>query len=749
MGAGDDYRSARTRQRASAYRQPPSLRARVTPPKRWRRLLGIGLLVAVILGGGTLTYILWTLRDMPDPGQKPSFARSITLYDHNGQQIAQIKSGGGYYQELSLQQMGRWNPVAILAAEDKNFYNHGPIDWGAWVRAGGRDLLHGSLSEGGSTITQQVVNISLNGSAHQRSIFWKMQEAVLASGLEQKYSKDQILEMYLNRVFYGHNAYGIGAASQVFFGLQASQLDPAQAAFLAGLVRGPGFYDPELHYAYSKARQEYVLGQMVAMGKLTSQQAADAKKENIQAELKYLPLNNTTNAPHFLNYVMSQLESKVGASAVQGGDLKVYTTLDAGLQQQAVDAVQHGMNQRPLSVDGVNNAALLAADPTTGAILAWVGSADFNNAAIGGQFDVVADGRRQPGSSYKPYVYAAALKDQKITLASVIPDNRYNYPGTNQPVINWDGSYQGNITVRQALVRSRNVPAVKAGQMEGMDNVNNLAKAMGVTGNLLNVPSAAIGTSEISVMANVQGYQVFANQGKKMPLTAITKVVQGDNQVLFDQRPGSQDGQAQVLTPAQAYLITDVLKGYNSQWGLHWRPTMAGKSGTTGGAALNQHPDAWMMAYNPKIVIGTWAAKTSSDPNATNLYTAAFGTDVGSTITADFINGLPASITQVPWYSQPDGIVRGGGCPGQQQSGELFLAGTQQGAGCAQQPTPPPATVAPTPPPSTPTPQPTPTPFPVPSIGPTQIPITPTPTPRTSASPRGIPGNPGGRSGGG
>jgi membrane peptidoglycan carboxypeptidase len=716
MGAGDDYSSVRHRRRASAYRQQPNLRRRPAPPKRWRRLAGICLLLAVIVGGGTLTYVLFTLRDLPDPGQKPDFARSIELFDRNGKQVAQIKNGGGYYQELTLQQMGKWNPVAILAAEDKNFYNHGPIDYGAWVRAAGRDLLHGSLDEGGSTITQQVVNISINRSAHQRSVFWKMQEAVLATGLEQKYSKDQILEMYLNRVFYGHNAYGLGTASQVFFGLQASQLDAAQAAFLAGLVRGPGFYDPQLHYTYAKARQDYVLGQMVAMGKLTQQQATDASNENIQAQLKYLHLTNSTNAQHFADYVQSQLESQLGASVVQEGDLKVYTTLDADLQQKAVDAVQQGVAR--LGREGVDNGALLAADPATGEILAWVGSADYNNAAINGSFDGVTDPTRQPGSSYKAYVYEAALKDQKITLASTVPDDHYDYPGTNQPVVNWDGRYKGNVTVRQALVQSRNVPAVKVGQMEGMQNVNGLASSMGVTGTLKDVPSAAIGTSEISVLANVQGYQVFANQGKKVPLIPYTKVVQGDGQVLVQQQPGTQNGQSQVLSPAQSYLITDVLKDYNRQWGLGWRTQMAGKSGTTGGATADQHPDAWMMAYNPKIVIGTWGANTG--PGAAQRFTAAFGTDVGQFMTASFVNALPPAYQG--WYSLPDGLVRGGGCAGQQSGGELFLSGTQQGVGCpAQTPTP-----TPTPVPQTPVPAPTPSP---PNIGPTEVPITPPPPP--------------------
>ncbi|MBO0704854.1 MAG: penicillin-binding protein [Candidatus Dormibacteraeota bacterium] len=642
------------RARASAYRPRyvPDLSTTPAWLRDWRPLLGVSLLAIIIVVGSMLGYVLWTARDLPDPGRSPNFARSIQIYDRNGAEIANLSSSGAFYQQKKLDEVSPWAVKATLAAEDRTFYQHGPLDYGAIIRSAGHDAVKGGYTEGASTITQQVVTISVLNKA-DRTPMRKMQEAILATAMERKYSKDQILEMYLNRVFYGHNAYGIGAASKVFFDKDAKDLTPGQSAFLAGIINGPGYYDPMTQYERAKSRQAYVLDGMVEMGALTQQQAQQAAQENIAAELKFTPLGTSTLAPHFASYIEGQLENELGANAVQQGNFRVYTTLDSALQQKATQAVQKGVAS--LRGKRVDNGSLLAADPKTGEILAWVGSADYSNTQIGGQFDLVANGRRQPGSSFKPYTYEAALRDHKVNLSTVVPDRPYTYPGTDQPVLDWDNSYKGDTSVRTALVQSRNVPAVKVGQMEGTQNVINLAKQMGVTSPLDNVPSLAIGSSPITMLENVQGYQVFANQGTKVPLHGITKVTDASGKpVALPSQPAPQ----QVLTPAQSYLITDVLKNYQNQWDLGWNRQMAGKSGTTGGAELDQHPDAWMMGYNPNIVVGTWAGNTGPNGNGTSV--SAFGTDVGSSITRTFINSLPAQLNG--WYSQPPGLTRGGAC---------------------------------------------------------------------------------------
>ncbi|MGH7868892.1 MAG: transglycosylase domain-containing protein, partial [Candidatus Dormibacteraceae bacterium] len=302
-------------------------------PSNWQRLLLLGLSFAALLAGLFFIYAIWTLQELPDPGQRPAFTNTVELFDNAGQKLAQVTNGSQYYQALSGSEMGQSTQQATVAAEDRSYFHHGPIDYFALLRATASDVIHHSATQGASTITQQVVNISINDSRHQKSLSWKLQEAILATGLEQKYSKDQILQMYLNRVFYGHNAYGVGAAAMVFFGKPAGQLDTAQSAFLAGLVRGPSYYDPQTHFERAKERQIYVLNQMVRSGNITQTQADQAAQE--QLDLKYIPLNTQTDAPHFVDYVRGWLEQQpnLGPSVLQQGDLKIYTTLDSNLQK--------------------------------------------------------------------------------------------------------------------------------------------------------------------------------------------------------------------------------------------------------------------------------------------------------------------------------------------------------------------------------------------------------------------------------
>jgi membrane peptidoglycan carboxypeptidase len=669
--------------RASLYTQPPTSPRAPRGRRGLRWLAWVGL-IGVMVASTVMLYVFWTVKDLPDPGQAKILGGSVYVYDRNGQQIAQLNSNGEYYQVLTLQQMGRMGPLATLAAEDRTFYSHGPIDYASTTRAIGSDVLRRGTTQGGSTITQQLVKISLL--TPQQSVFRKMQEAVLATAMEGKYSKDKILEMYLNRVNYGHNAYGLGAATRVYFGatMTPDRLSPGQAAFLAGLINGPAYYDPQLYYDRAKQRQLYVLEGMVKMGALTQPQADQAAQENIQAELKFDQSFMKTQAPHFVTYVVGQAEKMLGADVVQQG-LAIYTTLDLGLQAKAQQSVTNGV--KALSREGVNNGDLLAANPKTGEILAFVGSADYYNTAIGGQTDRIEE-PRQPGSSFKPYTFEAALKDQKINLSTALQDTSAEaraIPGYGTtPPVDFDNSYMGNITARRSLLLSRNIPALQVGQMEGIDNVIGLAHSMGVQSKLNSVPSTAIGASEVTMLDQVQGYQVFANQGQLMPLMAITKIMGVHGDTLFQQAPGQQAPVAgqplrigNPISAADAFLVTDALKQYQSQWGLGWRPQMAGKSGTTGGANTGAtHPDAWMMGYNPNIVVGAWAGNTAA--NGRGRLVSTFGTEVGQRVLASFINGLPTTITSVPWYTPPAGITTGYGCGYR----EYYLTGASQTTGC-------------------------------------------------------------------
>ena len=618
--------------------------------------------------GASIVYANIALANLPSPGAEPVLARSIVVYDRNGQVLAERNQQGVYHVVLKLGEMGKNATNATLAAEDRDFYNHGALDFAGIVRAVIADTLAGRPVQGGSTISQQLVKIDLN--APQKSLTRKIREALVANELEKRYTKDQILELYLNRVYYGHGAYGIGAATKTYFGAdkQTKDLTPAQAAFLAGLIQAPSGNDPQTHYDQARNRQLDVLHSMVSAQMLSQAEADRAAKEDIQKELKFDTSFRATRAPHFVDYVVSRLEAMYGAAAVQQGGYSVYTTLDPAMQTQAEQSVAAGVGA--MASGGVNNGMMLAARTGTGEILAWVGSADFNNAAIGGQFDVIRS-PRQPGSSFKPYVYEAALHDHKISLASCLVDQPTDFNGY-QP-LDFDNSYMGPLSARQALVLSRNIPAVEVAQKEGITGVINMAQSMGIQTKLQPYLSTAIGGSEVTMLDHLQGYQVFANEGRKVPLMSITKITDASGQSLFEQKPGQQDGRQQVLSPAEAYLLTDTLKAYQGQWNLGWKQQMASKSGTSGAAKVGVHQDAWMMAYNHDLVVGGWAGNTGA--NGAGSPISAFGVDTGSTMLADFINNLPSGLNH--WYQQPTGLTS--------KNGELYLTGTENlSGGCSR-----------------------------------------------------------------
>src|SRR5438067_166952 len=344
--------------------------------------LGAGIaLIFVALG----SYTAWAIHDLPQPGHETVLARSIVVYDRTGKVIAERNPKGEFHVVLKLSDMGASNRAATLAAEDRDFYSHGAIDPGALARATAVDLATGAPVEGGSTITEQLVKIQLL--SPQKSIPRKLNEAFLAWILEHRYSKDQILEMYLNRVYYGHGAYGIGSAAKTYFGKDAKDLDVAQAALLAGLLPAPSAYDPQLHFDSAKSRQEYVLNAMTQMHAIGQDEADRAAREDLKSQLKYDTSYRQSRAPHFVDYVIERLEAEYGSASVQQGGLAVYTTLDPNLQALAERSVADGVQS--LTGMGVNNGDLLAVRPASGEVLAWVGSADYANADIGGQFDVV------------------------------------------------------------------------------------------------------------------------------------------------------------------------------------------------------------------------------------------------------------------------------------------------------------------------------------------------------------------------
>ncbi|MDQ6711284.1 MAG: penicillin-binding protein [Candidatus Dormibacteraeota bacterium] len=723
------------RRRASAAK-PAGWR----PPTNWTRkqwliaaAVAAGLVLLLVLG--TFAYALATL---PDPSKLDLTGGTITIVDRNNKFIEQRNSQGVRVTPVQLNDISPNLQKATVSVEDKHFYDHHGVDWGRVVKAGIIDVIARRPAQGASTITEQLAKVAILQSP-KKTILRKLREAMIATQLESKYQKNQILEMYLNSIYYGHHATGIEAASEVYFGVHAKDLTTGQASFLAGLPQGPSYYDPVLHRDRALERQAIVLQAMVNNGAITQDQADQAKNEKLTFVFKE---NRSSQAPHFVDFVFEQLERDYGPSTVAHGGFTVKTTLDLTLQKGADHAVQVGM--QTLGHLGADNGDLLAMDPKTGEILAMVGSADFFNNDIKGQFNVVT-GQRQPGSSFKPYAYEQAYKSRKLTMGNLLDDTARHY--ANGQFHDFDFRDMGLITGHRALLLSRNIPALQTMEKAGIGNVINLAHDMGITNQLKNEVTTAIGSSEVRMLDHVVAYGVFASGGTRHNPVSILQVSDSQNNVL--DKPSPPEAK-QVLTAQEAYLITHILKDYSAQWNLGWRRPIAGKSGTT-----NDFHDAWMMAYAPNIVVGAWVGHTGpGNQNMNNV----FGTMVGSSVLKDFINnGLAQANIPVQNFQQPDGLVSGGPCsnnnnvnpspsasaspspsnsPNVGSEKELYLPGTE----CTAAPTPSASASAS----ASPTPTPLTTIIPVPTCLPTPSPIlggspTPTPTPTPTPSPRNSP----------
>jgi membrane peptidoglycan carboxypeptidase len=688
--------------------------------QRWWKVGAViaGLILLLVLG--TFAYAFATL---PDPSKLDLAAGTVILKDRHGIVIEERNAQGVRVSPVKLSEISPDLRNGTIAVEDKHFYQHHGIDWGRVVKAGIIDTLARRPEQGASTITEQLAKIAVLQSP-KKSILVKLREAMVATSLESRYSKNQILEMYLNTIFYGHHATGIEAASQVYFGKHASELSLAEASMLAGLPNAPSYYDPLLHRDRAKARQAVVLDAMASQGMITQTQADAAKDAPLNFVFKE---NRSSQAPHFVDFVFEQLENLYGPSVVNHGSFVVTTTLDLNLQKAAEHAVAVG--QQRLGPLGADNGDFLAMDPKTGEILAMVGSADFFNTDIKGQFNVVT-GLRQPGSSFKPYAYEQAFRSHKLTMGNLLDDTSRHF--ANGQFHDFDNRDMGIITAHKALLLSRNIPALETMQLAGIGDVTQFAHDMGITTPLKNEVTTAIGSSEVRLLDHAVGYGVFATGGTRHDPVSVLEVkdIQGNT---LD-KPNPPSGK-QVISPQEAYLITYILKDYSSAWNLGWNKPFAGKSGTT-----NDFRDAWMMAYSPNLVIGAWVGHTG--PGNQNM-NGVYGTMVGSSVLRDFINsGLSQANFKVESFQRPGGLVDGPPCqnnanvspsPSSSASSsasptngpkvgsekELYLPGTE----CAAV--------------ATPSPSPSPSALPSLSISPSILPsgLTPSATPNSSGTP--------------
>ncbi|HKR99715.1 MAG TPA: transglycosylase domain-containing protein [Candidatus Dormibacteraeota bacterium] len=710
---------------------------------KWVYTRGAVVAIAVVVLAALATaYIGFTLRDMPDPGQDNVLARSIVVYDRSGKEIEQRNAQGQYHVVLKLSEMGKYAPAATLAAEDRNFYSEGAFDLKRIVKAIVDDLILRRPAEGASTITQQLVKQAFFGQQASKDPIRKIREALLAQEIDGKWSKDQILDEYLNITYYGENAYGVENAAQRYFGKHASELTLSEAALLAGLPEAPTYNDPYNNPDAAYARMHYVLGGLVDMGTIKRAQAdavdpliADATaraqiQQAITADLqKGKPANLTSAAPHFVTYIQEQLKQQLADDpAYLNGNLVVTTTLDLTIQAKAQQSVTDGIAKLKRNA---NNGALLMIDSRTGQILAMVGSANYADNSIAGQYNVTLANRR-PGSSFKPYVYETGFINGSLKPSTILQDTQQESRKLGG-VPDFDGRFLGPLSAARALLLSRNVATEQAMQIAGTNNVINFAHSLGISTDLAENLSTAIGTSDVTMIDHASAYAAFANGGHKVTAYGILRVTDDKNNVLVDH--SQPPGQGDVMTPAQAYSITKILRGYAHQWGLSFRWDTAGKSGTT-----DKFVDAWYMVYTPDWVVATWAGHTEGNNQAEIGMDEVFGNTMASYVTVPFVNSLskPSAFKPVagalsdcssPLASaSPQSTVSAepqSGCPSPSGTPSPSASASASPTGV---PTPTFSTVGPSP---TPSPKPTPSPTPT-APAPTAPPSAPPSAPETT-----------------
>jgi len=550
---------------------------------------------------------------------------------------------------------------ATLAAEDRDFYTEGAFSVGRVAKALFVDVMLRRPAQGASTITQQLVNQAFFGGSKEKSAVRKLREALLANQINGQLSKDEILEKYLNLIYYGENAYGIENAATRYFGKHAKDLNLEEAAMLAGLPEAPSFNDPYKNPGAAYSREHYVLDGLVKTGKATQaeadavdplvggptptpeQQAAQqGNQDRLLLALQKGKRPSGGSAPHFVQYVQDQLSQEpynLDPSSISG-DLTIQTTLDLNIQAKAEKSVKDGVQS--LASRKANNGALIMIDARTGDIRAMVGSKDFGASNIAGQFNVITAERR-PGSSFKPYVFETGFGNGKLKPNSLLDDTKQESAKLNG-VMDFDNQYRGRITASQALLESRNIASEQAMIIAGVRNTIDFAHSLGITSDLAENASTAIGTSSVRMIEHAAAYAAFANGGQKVQSRGIIKIQAANGDVLFEQ--GQPSGE-HVMTPAQAYSITAILRNYQKQWHLPFKWDTAGKSGTT-----DNFVDAVYMTYTPDWVVGTWAGHTEGDHPGEIGMDKVFGTDQAKAIAVPFVNTLPKPKAFVPVKGQ-------------------------------------------------------------------------------------------------
>lgn len=631
----------------------------------WSRKRAAKLLV---FWGGVAAVLLWIFWGIPLPTTLTTkdFPVSTKLFDRNGELIYEIYADKRS-SPVKLSELPQVVKDATIAIEDKDFYKHRGISITGIARAAFNTIFKQKL-QGGSTLTQQLVKNTLL-EEQERTVRRKIREIALTVIVETIYSKDQILEFYLNQTPYGSTAYGIEAAANLYLGKSAKDLNLAEASLLAGLPQSPTRYSPfGANPDLAGARQETVLRRMIEDGYISEEDAKRAKEEEIHYA-DYTP----PKAPHFALWVKEQLAEKYGERVVEQGGLRVTTTLDLELQEYAQEQVAEEVGK--LSRQNVGNGSALVTRPKTGEILAMVGSKDYFAEDEDGKVNVVLR-QRQPGSSIKPLNYALALKDKKITPATVIADVPTCFSVVGQTLYcpgNYDGLFHGATQVRFALGNSFNIPAVRVLALNGLENFINFARDMGLT--TLGDPSnyglsLTLGGGEVRPYDMAQAFGVFANSGVKQPLISVLKVEDYKGKVLEKVDTNELEGD-RILTPDVTFLVSHMLLDNNARvaafgdrsfLNVAGHPEVSVKTGTT-----NDRRDNWTIGYSAQVLALSWVGNNDNSPMGGAVSGVSGASPIWNRIIKFALDkaeegAYDSEDTSHAWPIQPDGIIGANVC---------------------------------------------------------------------------------------
>ena len=599
-------------------------------------LLAATMLTSSIVAGG-LVGLAISFRNLPDVRQLRNFFPSETtyIYDVKGKLLTSLH-GEANREVVTRDKISPELKRAVLASEDSDFYSHHGINPKGVGRAIVTNYTSGGVSQGASTITMQLVkNLFLN---RRREYTRKLAEAVLAIRLEQILSKDDILEMYLNQVYWGHNNYGVQTAARSYFNKSVSQLTLAESAMMAGLIQAPEQYSPFVSMKKAKFQQKTVLGRMLTLGWISQKEHDTALKEEIK--LGRIRSFGGSALPYITNEVSRELAKKFGRDALLKGGMRVQTTVDINFQKMAESVVKkwhYRLLRRGLYK---NQIALVAVDPRTHYVKALVGGVDSKKS----EFNRGTQAQRQPGSAFKPFVYYAAFATGKYTPNSIVYDTPVSYrdgSGWYRPR-NYDNSFGGAMSIRHALKLSRNIPVIKIGKAIGMNKVVETSRTLGIMSPMEPVTSLPLGAIGVTPLEMASAYATFANYGWQSPTTVIARVTDSSGNILLDNTPKPKlvlDSWSAASTINILQTVINSGTGKNAALG---RPA-AGKTGTT-----SSEKDIWFVGTVPQLTTAVWVGR---DDNKQLSRGATGGSDVAP-IWRDFmaraLKGVPSQNFKAP-----------------------------------------------------------------------------------------------------